>query len=304
MAEENLIKTPDMGEVQAKDFVEHFSTNLAKLRQAFGITRDQPMTQGNTIQLYKFTTTKPSGGYKVGEGELIPNTHVTRVKDRSYTVDFSKARKTVTIEEVQRVGYDMAVLQSDKEVLKQIHKDIRADFFTFLGTNPKDIGEQAGLQMAAAKAIGELNVLFDNEDNRVVLFINPLDAATYLGAADITNGVSVGFGLTLLSGFMGGIDLFMNASVPKGTFFATVRDNINLMHIDTNGESRKLFYNKNVTTDELGLIAMVKDDNPSNLTNESVLYWGIKLFAEVTNGVLKGTFKAQTVASTSSGGAA
>lgn len=291
MADPKLIKTPDMGEVQAKDFVEQFSESITKLTQALSTTRPQAMTQGNTIQMYKFTTDMASTT-SVGEGEDIPLSGVKRTKDRSFTVNFEKARKAVSIEEVQRVGYDMAVQQSDKRILKEIQKNVRKGFFDFLATAPTDLGEVDGLQKAVAQAVGKLQVLFDDDAVETIVFINPMDAADYLGAADITNGVSVGFGLTLLNNFLGGITLIENSSVPKGTFYATVKDNINLMYLDTNGESRKLFENKAITTDETGLIALVRDDNTTNLTNQSTLYWGIKIFPEVANGVIKGTLKA------------
>lgn len=288
MADPKLIKTPDMGEVQAKDFVEQFSESITKLTQALSTTRPQAMTQGNTIQMYKFTTDMASTT-TVGEGEDIPLSGVKRTKDRSFTVSFEKARKAVSIEEVQRVGYDMAVQQSDKHILKEIQKKVRKGFFDFLATAPTDLGAQGGLQNAIAQAVGKLQVLFDDDAVDTIVFINPMDAAKYLGAADITNGVSVGFGLTLLNNFLGGITLIENSSVPEGTFYATVKDNINLMYLDTNGESRKLFENKPITTDETGLIALVRDDNTTNLTNQSTLYWGIKIFPEVANGVIKGT---------------
>lgn len=299
MADPKLIKTPDMGDVQAKDFVERFSESITKLTQALSTTRPQAMTQGNTIQMYKFTTDMATKT-DIGEGEDIPLSGVKRVKDRTFTVGFEKARKAVSIEEVQRVGYDMAVLQSDKRILKEIQKNVRKSFFDFLATAPTDLKAQGGLQNAIAQSVGKLQVLFDDDAVETIVFINPMDAAKYLGAADITNGASVGFGLTLLNNFLGGVTLIMNSSVPENTFYATVKDNINLMYLDTNGESRKLFENKSITTDETGLIALVRDDNTTNLTNQSTLYWGIKIFPEVANGVIKGTFAAPSAGDASS----
>lgn len=294
MADPKLIKTPDMGDVQAKDFVERFSESITKLTQVLSTTRPQAMTQGNTIQMYKFTTDMAETT-TVAEGADIPLSGVKRAKDRAFTVTFEKARKAVSIEEVQRVGYDMAVLQSDKRILKAIQKNVRKSFFDFLATAPTELKAQGGLQNAIAQSVGKLQVLFDDDAVETIVFINPMDAAKYLGAAEITNGASVGFGLTLLNNFLGGVTLIMNSSVPEGTFYATVKDNINLMYLDTNGESRKLFANKSITTDETGLIALVHDDNTTNLTNQSTLYWGIKIFPEVANGVIKGTLAAPTV---------
>lgn len=287
--ETNLINTPDLGEVQAIDFVNRFAESIAKLREAFGITRDQPMKQGNEIQLWKFTVTPPEAGTKIGEGEDIPLTHVGRQKDRKIEVEFEKARKAVSIEEVQRIGYDMAVSKTDSEALKFIQRTIRENFFERLAETEGNLGTFSDLQKAISRANATMQIVFDEDEVRTIVFLNPLDADKYLGSAQINNGVAVGFGLTLLQNFLGNVDIMINRSVPQGTFYATVRDNINLMHLDTNGESRRLFVNKQVTTDELGLISLVADDNTTNLTNQTTMYWGIELFAEVTNGVVKGT---------------
>lgn len=291
MVETNLIKTPDMGEVQALDFVNLFSDKLDKLKEALGITRYQPMNIGNKIQTYKYTVTRADGDAAQGivaEGEDIPLTHVSRAKDREFEVGFKKYRKAVTIEEVQRIGYEMAANESDRRVLAEIQKDIRTSFFTFLGTAPNDLGEVTDLQAAAGKAWGALSEVFDDEEMGTLIFINPLDAGDYIATSTITNGASVGFGMNLLEGFTGAT-LISNKSVPRGTFYATVKDNINLMYLNTTGEAAKIFHNKQVTNDALGLIALVKDDNTVNLTDQSTIYTGINLFAEVTNGVVKGT---------------
>ncbi|MCD2256416.1 phage capsid protein [Agrilactobacillus fermenti] len=289
--EPNLIKTPDMGDVDAIDFVNQFAYSIQKLQEALGITRPQPMRQGNKIQTYKFDLKKPDGDAAKGivaEGEDIPLTHVSRAKDREFEVGFRKYRKAVTIEEVQRVGYDMAANQTDTQVRQAIQKDIRSDFFTYLGTAPTDLGTVSGLQEAFGKSWGKLGSLFDNEDVGTIVFINPEDAGEYLGGAVIENGQSVGFGMTLLTSFTN-VRVIINNSVPKGTFYSTVQNNINLQYIDVNGEASKIFHNKQITTDETGLIALVKDDNTVNLTDQSTIYLGMALFAEVTDGVLKGT---------------
>ncbi|WP_125606736.1 hypothetical protein [Lapidilactobacillus bayanensis] len=295
MPETNIIKTPDMGQVNAVDFVEQFGYSLDKLKQALGITRAQPMKQGNTIQTYKFELDKPKNteGVEIdpstiGEGEDIPLTHVSRKKDREFTVGFRKYRKAVTIEEVQRVGYEMAVNKTDNEVRRAIQKDIRGDFFKYLASAPTDLGSVSGLQEGFGRAWGKLGSIFDDEDAGTIVFINPEDAGEYLGTAVISNGQSVGFGMTLLTGFTN-VTVMINNSVPKGSFYATIKDNINLQYIDVNGESAKIFHNKQIITDETGLIALVKDDNTTNLSDQSTIYTGIALFAEVTDGVLKGT---------------
>ncbi|MFT8425673.1 MAG: hypothetical protein ABF630_09450 [Liquorilactobacillus sp.] len=297
MADANLIDKNSLGTVNAIDFVNQFSYSVKKLQEALGVTRLQPMKQGNQIQTYKFGITKPKDAQdkdvdpaSIGEGETIPLTKITREVANTYTVGFSKYRMGTTIEAVQKYGYDLAVEKTQQQMLQDIQKDIRAKFFSYLGTAPNDLGTVGDLQDAYGKVYGKLLSEFDTDTPQIIMFINPVDAGNYLGTAAIQNGQGVAFGLTLLKGFLGGnFDVILNASVPAGTFYATVKDNINLQYIDVNGESSKLFQNKTVTTDETGLIALVQDDTIENLSNESVIYQGINLFAEVENGVLKGT---------------
>lgn len=291
MPETNLIQTPDLGAVAAVDFVERFGYSISNLQKALGVTRPTPLRQGNKIAMYKFTVTKPADADAakgiVAEGEDIPLTHVGRELDREVTVPFRKYRKAVTIEEVQRVGYERASNETDRQVLRSIQKDVRNDFFTFLGTAPTDIGAVDGLQNAFGRIWGRVTNLFDDEVP-VIVFINPEDAGKYLGNAVIENGQAVGFGLTLLKGFTN-VTVMINNSVPEGQVYGTAADNLNIAYIDANGETSKLFKNKAVTTDETGLIAMVKDDNTTNLTEQSTIYTGTVLFAEVVDGVVKAT---------------
>jgi hypothetical protein len=297
MADANLIDKNSLGTVNAIDFVNQFGYSVKKLQEALGVTRLQSMKQGNQIQTYKFGITKPKDAQdkdvdpaSIGEGETIPLTKITREVASTYTVGFSKYRMGTTIEAVQKYGYDLAVEKTQQQMLQDIQKDIRAKFFSYLGTAPNDLGTVGDLQDAYGKVYGKLLSEFDTDTPQIIMFINPVDAGNYLGTAAIQNGQGVAFGLTLLKGFLGGnFDVILNASVPAGTFYATVKDNINLQYIDVNGESSKLFQNKTVTTDETGLIALVQDDTIENLSNESVIYQGINLFAEVENGVLKGT---------------
>jgi hypothetical protein len=297
MGDTNLIDQNSLGTVAAIDFVNQFGYSVKKLQEALGVTRLQPMRQGTQIQTYKFGITKPKDAAgkdvdpaSIGEGETIPLTKITREPANTYTVGFSKYRMGMTIEAVQKYGYDLAVEKTQQQMIQDIQKDIRTKFFAYLGTAPTDLGAVGDLQSAYGKVYGQLLSEFDTDTPQIVMFINPVDAGNYLGTAAIQNGQGVAFGLTLLKGFLGGnFDVILNASVPAGTFYATVKDNINLQYINVNGESSKLFANKSITTDETGLIALVQDDTIENLSNESVIYQGINLFAEVENGVLKGT---------------
>lgn len=286
MAEKNLIKTPDLGAVNAIDFVNVFGGKIDKLRELLGVTRPFPLKQGNIVRTYNFNVDLAEGDGIVPEGDDIPLSHVSRVPGEDITVDFRKYRRAVSIEEVHRVGYETASNKVDRALLAEIQKEIRKGFITNLDKNPTDLGTATDLQDAFAKAWGNVEDVFDGEADETVVFINPLDAGNYLGSAVIENGQSVGFGLTLLSNFTN-VRVFINNSVPKGTVYATAANNLNLAYIDGNGETSRMFHGKNVYKDDLGLINYVKDDNTTNLTEQASIYLGITLFAEVLNGVFK-----------------
>ena len=286
MAEKKLIKTPDLGTVNAIDFVNVFGGKIDKLRELLGVTRPFPLKQGNTIKTFNFKVDLAEGDGIVAEGDDIPLSHVSRVSGDDITVEFRKYRRAVSIEEVQRVGYDTASNKVDRALLAKIQRQVRKGFITNLDKNPKDLGTVTDLQDAFSKAWANVEDVFDGEADETVVFINPIDAGDYLGKAVIENGESVGFGLTLLSNFTN-VKVFINSSVPKGTVYATASNNLNLAYIDGNGETSKMFHGKNVYKDDLGLINYVKDDNTINLTEQASIYLGITLFAEVLNGVFK-----------------
>ncbi len=283
------IKKSDLAAAQSIDFVGRFGYKVTKLIQVLGITNRMPLKIGDKIETYKFELTEAEGAAAngtVAEGADIPLTHVSRKKDKEYEVAFKKYRKAVTIEAVQRYGYDLAVRKTDKEVLNKVQKDIREAFFTMLSTDPT-ADTAKGLQEAFGKAWGKINNLFDSDED-VIVFVNPEDAGDYLGSANINNGESVGFGLTLLQGFTN-VKAFSLNGVPKGKVYATAVGNLNMAYIDAKGEVSKMFVNKKVFTDETGLIGLVKDDNTTNLTNQSAIFTGIQLFPEIPEGVIEYT---------------
>lgn len=291
--------TTNLGTVNALDFVNIFTDNINRLREALAITRLQPLTRTDSINIYKYTVTEPGSsatddGFNgvVNPGVDIPLTSVQRTIDQTIQVAWRKYRKEVPIESVQKYGYEEAVVNTDKQVLGQMHKDIRSDFFTTVagisGLTDVSSTPDADLQSAIATAWGQVMNAFDGNVDQIVMFVNPLDAAKYLGAAAITNGKDVSFGLTLLESFAG-CRIIINNSVAQGTYYATAVNNLNLAYVPANdGEIAQMFAGKKVITDETGLVAVINDSKLDNLTEQTVVYDAIKLFPELSNGVVKG----------------
>lgn len=293
--------------INSIDFVKQFESNVNRLREALGIMRMQPLTKGNTVNIWGDKVIEPTGtaGTDDGVGGVvkpavdIPLTEVQRNLDRTIELKWHKYRKVVPWETIQQFGYDQAVLQTDRTMMLQIQNDIRKDLFTNL-TNLSDAttaNVTGNLQTALGAAYGNVMNAFDGNVDQIVMFANPQDAGDYLGSAVIQNGQSVGFGLTLVEDFMGA-RLLLNNSIPKGQYVATATNNLNLAYMPANdSELMQALAGKQTTTGELGLITLVHDINTTNATQQSTVMDAIQMFPEISAGVVKGTISAPAAAS-------
>lgn len=293
--------------INSIDFVKQFESNVNRLREALGIMRMQPLTKGNTVNIWGDKVIEPTStaGTDDGVGGVvnpavdIPLTEVQRNLDRKIELKWHKYRKVVPWETIQQFGYDQAVLQTDRTMMLQIQNDIRKDLFTNL-TNLSDATTAdvtGNLQTALGAAYGNVMNAFDGNVDQIVMFANPQDAGDYLGSAVIQNGQSVGFGLTLVEDFMGA-RLLLNNSIPKGQYVATATNNLNLAYMPANdAELMQALAGKQTTTGELGLITLVHDINTTNATQQSTVMDAIQMFPEISAGVVKGKISAPAAAS-------
>lgn len=295
--------------INSIDFVKQFESNVNRLREALGIMRMQPLTKGNTVNIWGDKVIEPTGtaGADDGVGGIvnpavdIPLTEVQRNLDRTIELKWHKYRKVVPWETIQQFGYDQAVLQTDRTMMLQIQNDIRKDLFANLTnlSNATSANVTGNLQTALGAAYGKVMDAFDGNVDQIVMFANPQDAGDYLGSAVIQNGQSVGFGLTLVEDFMGA-RLLLNNSIPKGQYVATATNNLNLAYMPANdAELMQALAGKQTTTGELGLITLVHDINTTNATQQSTVMDAIQMFPEISAGVVKGTISAPSAASVS-----
>lgn len=291
--------------INSIDFVKQFESNVNRLREALGIMRMQPLTKGNTVNIWGDKVIEPTGTDVDGVGGVvnpavdIPLTEVQRNLDRQIQLKWHKYRKVVPWETIQQFGYDQAVLQTDRTMMLQIQNDIRKDLFTNLTnlSNATSANVTGNLQTALGAAYGKVMDAFDGNVDQIVMFANPQDAGDYLGSAVIQNGQSVGFGLTLVEDFMGA-RLLLNNSIPKGQYVATATNNLNLAYMPANdAELMQALAGKQTTTGELGLITLVHDINTTNATQQSTVMDAIQMFPEISAGVVKGTISAPAAAS-------
>lgn len=283
MAAANTILTANLSRVREVEFVEIFAQNIDKLMELLGVTRRIPKQAGTELKSYTASGTLQDG--KIQEGEAIPLSKYSTTPVSYGNITLKKWRKSTTAEAIIERGYDQAVEAMTDRMLRDVQRGIRQEFFDLLAAGT---GKASGtsLQSALAKAWGQLQVLFEDDDIDAVFFVNPLDVADYLADSSIT--MQNAFGMTYVENFLGLGTLIMNSSVPQGTVYATAKENIVLYYIPVNspdiGEAFQF------SSDESGLIGIHEQADYSNMTAFSVVINGMVLFAERLDGVIVSTF--------------
>lgn len=285
-AEANVITSEEMKRVREVDFVQQFThTNLDKLIEVLGVTRKIPMMEGTTMYLYTTTGTLESGA--VDEGEIIPLSKYEQTKTPIGEIKLNKHRKAVTAEAIKKSGLQTALVETDAALIRDIQKDIRKNFFTFLnGTiTGSTTATGVGLQAALANAWGQLQVKFEDDTAQAVYFVNPADMADYLGTANIT--MQTAFGMNYIENFLGLGTVIMTSQVTKGSFIATAKENIVMYYLTMGGDVANAF---ELTTDETGYVGIKSGyQNEERAQIETLVMDGINFFVEYGAGVVKGT---------------
>jgi hypothetical protein len=280
-----------MSKVREVDFVNQFTHgSLSKLIEVLGVTRKIPMMEGTTMYVYSTSGTLHSG--TVAEGDIIPLSQYTTTKTAVGEINLKKWRKAVSAEAIKKSGYDAAVNETDAALLRDVQKGIRTAFFTLLnGTiTGSSTATGVGLQDALAAAWGQLQVKFEDDAAEAVYFVNPVDMAAYLGAADIT--MQTAFGMNYIENFLGLGTVILTSNVTAGTFVATAKQNIVMYYLTMNGDIAAAF---DLTADELGYIGIKSGyQNEERAQLESLVMDGIQFFVEYAAGVVKGTISAGT----------
>lgn len=285
MAEVNLITKSDLARVREVEFVEMFGYSIKKLMEALGVTRKIAKQAGTTLKTYKATGTLESG--LVSEGETIP---LSKYKTQPVTwaeITLKKWRKATTAEAIIERGYEQAVDMTTDEMLKDVQKGIRKDFFAFLATGTGKAGGDT-FQAALAQAWGQLQILFEDDEIGAVYFMNPLDVADYLATANIT--IQTAFGMSYVENFLGLGTVIFNSSVPKGKIYATAKDNLVLYYVPVNGADLNEAFT--FTSDATGYIGIHEEPDYTNMTASDTVVNGMALFAERIDGVVVSTIGA------------
>lgn len=281
MAAENNL-TEKFAKAQSIDFVEQFGKSIKKLLEMLKIERRMTLPVGATIKTYSSKVTLD--GTKVAKGDIIPLSKVETTEGDPIELAWDKKRKAVAIEDIQAYGFEQAVSKTDTELLRELQKEIKKNFFAQLAKGTTSVSG-VGLQGAMAKAWGGVTGKFEDDDVTTIAFVNPTDVADYLATAQIT--VQTAFGLRYVEDFLGVDVAIMSTSVPAKTLYATASDNLCLAQANMAGsEIAKAF---DFTTDETGIIGVTHDVNKQRLTAETVTASATVLFAERLDGIVKAT---------------
>ncbi len=282
MAETNLIKKEDLVRAREIDFVNTFSDNTKKLLELLGVTRRIAKQAGTVLKAYTATGTLESG--VVAEGDVIPLSKYQTEAVNLGEITLRKWRKATSAEAIVERGYNQAVDMTTDRMLKDVQGVVRTDFFTHLATGT---GTATGddFQGALAQAWGQLQVKFEDDDIQAVYFMNPLDIADYLATANITTQNA--FGMTYVENFLGLGTVITNSRVPKGTIYATAKDNIVLYYVPVNGADLGEAFA--FTADETGLIGIHEEPDYTNMTASDTVINGMVLFAERLDGIIVAT---------------
>ena len=284
-AETNTILTEDIARVRAIDFNMQFTGSLKKFMEAMGVTRKIAVQEGTTLKALKVTGSLENGS--VAEGELIPLSQYETVETPVGEAVLNKWRKSTTAEAILKGGYEQAVGDTTDKMVKDVQAKIRNDFFTFIATGTGSATGK-GLQAALASGWGNLQVLWEDDTVDTVYFINPLDAAAYLGTAQIT--LQTAFGMSYIENFLGLGTVFMSSKVPQGKFYATAKENIVAYYINiASGEVAGVF---KLVADETGYIGIREYLDEDHARVNDLVMSGVTFFPERLDGIVVGSITA------------
>lgn len=280
-APKNLIEVTDLARVREIDFVERFSESTGKLIEMLGITRLEPKEAGTVLKIYKAQGKLEDGD--VDEGETIPLSKYQTVGTPVGEMKLQKWRKATSAEAISERGYDQAVTMTEDRMIKDVQASIKDKFLGFLekGTG---VASGNGLQAALAAAWGQLQIKFEDNDIESVFLLNPQDVADYLATAQVT--LQTAFGMSYIENFLGMGTVILTAGVPKGTFYATARENIVLYYLPVAGGAFNGAFD--FRSDSTGYIGVHEEADYTNMTSAETVVSGVTLFAERPDGVIVG----------------
>jgi hypothetical protein len=239
------------------------------------------MAAGNTIKRYK--TVAHDLAEQVAEGEEIKATKVERKELDPLVIDIKKYRKDTTAEAIQKVGYSIAVDNTDDALISAVQNEKKKEFFSLITNTSGSTTAKGGatVQAAVASAWTSIQKVYEDIGATPVFFINPEDVGDYLANASIT--MQTAFGLSYFENFLGLGNMFVTSQVPAGTIYATATENLNCAYVAQGGDVANAL---GLTYDESGVVGMKHSLIDSRASVMTLVVTGVLFYAESAEGIV------------------
>jgi hypothetical protein len=266
--------------------------NWQALLDIMGIARPIKKAPGTKLTAKEVTIELQEGD--VAEGDEIPYSLATISEKDIATLDIKKYSKGVTIEDINKYGYETAVAKTDRAFLNKLQGVVMANFYSVLGSGTLP-GKKNTFQQALANAKGLVTNEFKKlklDMTGVVGFVNTLDFYDYLGDANVT--VQTEFGMNYVKNFMGyeAIFLLSDEELEAGKVIATPIENLALYYIDASDSDFARAGLEYTVDGETNLIGFHTEGKYSHAVSECYAIMGATMFAEYLNGIAVVTFGA------------
>lgn len=278
-------------EARRNDFVTAFAQNWNALREIMGITRPIRKQPGTVLKSYTASLVLEDGD--VAEGAEIP---LSKAKvDEVFHADLKikKYGKGITIEDVDKYGEEVAIELTDEAFRNELLGEIMGEFYEFALTGSLNPEGATDFKMAVALAIGAVKDKFKKmhkDASRVVVWVNTMDAYTYLGAAELTTQSA--FGLEYLKGFMGAETMILSSEIPAGKIVATPVNNIVDYYADPSNSGFAKMGLRYTVDPEAPMLGFAIEGDYSTATGKNWAIMGHKLWAEYLDAIAVVTFDA------------
>ena len=274
------------------DFVTRFGMNWQALLDIIGIARPIKKTPGTVLKAKEVTIELQSGD--VAEGDEIPYSLATISERDVATLKLKKYSKAVTIEDIEKYGYDTAVQKTDDVFLNELQGEVMDSFYAVLNTGSLT-GSKTTFQQAIANAKGLVTNQFKKLRlgiTEVVGFVNVMDFYDYLGDANIT--VQNEFGMNYIKNFMGYNTIFLlsDNELESGKVIATPVENLALYYVDASDSDFARAGLDYAVDGVTNLIGFHTEGKYSHAVSECYAIMGATMFAEYINGIAVVTFGA------------
>ena len=274
------------------DFVTRFGMNWQALLEIIGLTNPIKKTPGTKLTTKEVTLELQNG--EVAEGDEIPYSLATINEKEVATLKLKKYSKGVTLEDIEKYGYEDAVQRTDNAFLNKLQGEVMGGFYGVLSSGSLT-GNKTTFQQALANAKGLVTNEFKKlhlDYSGVVGFVNTMDFYNYLGDANVT--VQNTFGMEYIKNFMGYETIFLlsDNELEEGKVIATPIENLGLYYVDA-ADSDFAKAGLEYTVDgETNLIGFHTEGKYSHAVSECYAILGATMFAEYVNGIAVVSFGA------------